>query len=173
MKAKVLFLFLLATACGVTAANWPGFRYDGLGISTEKSAPIRWSATENVRWRVALPDAGNSSPIVWDNRVFITQAQGEKRSVICFDRTNGKQLWQQGVSYAEKDDTHETNPHASPTPVTDGTRVIAWFGSAGVVCYDCRKELWRRDWEASINGATAVRRFSSGLVPAPFGPARA
>jgi outer membrane protein assembly factor BamB len=139
------FLLLLA-AIPVTAANWPAFRYDGLGIAPEKTAPVKWSASENVRWRVALPDQGNSSPIVWSNQVFITQAQGEKRSVICFDRANGKQLWQEGVSYAGKDDTHETNPHASPTPVTDGARVIAWFGSAGVVCYDLAgKELWRRD----------------------------
>ena len=130
----------------LVAANWPGFRNDGSGISSEKNAPVKWSATENVRWRTALPGKGNASPIVWGDKVFITQAEGPKRTVMCFDRANGKLLWQQGVGYAEKDDSHDTNPHGSATPVTDGERVIAWFGSAGVVAYDMKgKELWWRD----------------------------
>ena len=130
----------------LVAADWPGFRNDGSGISSEKNAPVKWSATENVRWRTALPGKGNASPIVWGDKVFITQAEGPKRTVMCFDRANGKLLWQQGVGYAEKDDSHDTNPHGSATPVTDGERVIAWFGSAGVVAYDMKsKELWWRD----------------------------
>lgn len=110
--------------------------------------PIRWSATENIRWKVALPERGNSTPIVWGDRVFLTQALEKegRRTVMCFDRANGKQLWQSGVTYREKEETHATNPYCSASPVTDGERVIAWFGSAGVVCYDfAGKELWRRD----------------------------
>jgi outer membrane protein assembly factor BamB len=65
---------------------------------------------------------------------------------MCFDRTNGRLLWPQGPPYAEKESTHETNPLASSSPVTDGERVIAWFGSAGLYCYDLDgKELWHRD----------------------------
>jgi outer membrane protein assembly factor BamB len=109
---------------------------------------IRWTATENVRWKTPLPERGNSTPIVWGDRVFVTQAIDKegRRTVICFDRTSGKQLWQSGVAHREKEETHPTNPYCSASPVTDGTRVIAWFGSAGVVCYDfAGKELWRRD----------------------------
>jgi outer membrane protein assembly factor BamB len=131
---KTIFSFVSVAVFSVaqlSAANWPAFRNDGHGISSEKNAPLKWSATENVRWRTALPDKGNASPIVWGDKVFITQAVGPKRTVMCFDRASGKLLWQEGVSYAEKDDTHDTNPHASATPVT-GDRAVRFGGRGGV-----------------------------------------
>ena len=139
---------LLVGMCGtISAANWPGFRGPtGDGISQEKKLPLKWSATENVRWKTALPEGGNSSPVVWGNRVFLTQAvdKGSRRLVMCFDRANGKLLWQRETRYADKEPTHTDNPYCSATPVTDGTRVIASLGSAGLVCYDYSgKELWR------------------------------
>jgi outer membrane protein assembly factor BamB len=136
----------LVTASGALAANWPAWRYDGSGIAPEKSAPTKWSKAENVRWRTPLPGPGNSSPIVWEDKVFITQAEGAKRSVMAFERKGGKLLWQQGTSYTQKDASHETNPHGSATPVTDGERVLATFGSAGVHAFDLNgKLLWSRD----------------------------
>ena len=144
--AKFCFAGLFTFAAGAFAANWPAWRYDGNGVAPDKSTPVTWSKTQNVRWRTPLPGPGNSSPIVWDRKVFITQASGDKRELMGFDRADGKLLWRSGTSYEGKDPSHETNPHASSTPVTDGERVIAWFGSAGLVCYDVNgKELWRRD----------------------------
>ena len=137
-----LVLFLLA-------ANWPSWRgADGLGISKDATVPTHWSKTENVRWRVGLPEPGNSTPAVWGNRVFVTQALKEqkRRILMCFDRESGKLLWQSGVSYSESEPTHATNPYASASPVTDGNLVIAWFGSAGLLAYSMDgRELWRRD----------------------------
>lgn len=136
-------------AVGVQAANWPAWHGPkGSGVTPETHLPVRWSATENVRWKVPLPDRGNSSPIVWRDRVFVTQAieKDNRLTVLCFNRASGRVLWQSGISYLEKDPTHETNPYGSASPVTDGERVIAWFGSAGVYCYNMNgKELWRRD----------------------------
>src|SRR6185295_621256 len=136
-------------AVRVHAGNWPAWHGpNGSGVTTETNLPVRWSATENIRWKVPLPDRGNSSPIVWRDRVFITQAiEKEKRlTVMGLNRADGKILWQSGTTYLEKDPTHEANPYCSASPVTDGERVIAWFGSAGVYCYDLNgKELWRRD----------------------------
>jgi outer membrane protein assembly factor BamB len=133
----------------VSAANWPGLRgADGSGVTKEKNLPLRWSTNENVAWRVALPDRGNSTPIVWGGRVFITQATegGTRRNVMCFDRRNGKLLWQSGVTWTEMEPSHDDNPPCTPSPVTDGQRVVAWFGSAGVHCYDFDgRELWRSD----------------------------
>ncbi len=146
MNARLLFGFGLLVAITASAANWPAWRYDGSGIAPEKNAPVKWSTNENVRWRAELPGPGNSSPIVWENKVFVTQADSEKRDVICFDRKTGKLLWRGGMTHATKERTHETNPYGSATPVTDGQRVIAWFGSAGMICFDLDgKELWRRD----------------------------
>ncbi len=141
---------VLVTMCGpISAANWPGFRGPaGDGVSLEKELPLRWSATENVRWKAPLPEGGNSSPIVWANRVFLTQAvdKGSRRLVMCFDRADGRLLWQRESPYLEKESTHPDNPYCSATPVTDGTHVIASLGSAGMVCYDFSgKELWRKD----------------------------
>jgi outer membrane protein assembly factor BamB len=148
MKAKAQFISFLFFALTATAfaANWPAWRFDGTGISPEKNVPVKWSKTQNIRWRTPLPEPGNSSPIVWEDRIFVTQAVGAKREVMCLDRKSGKVIWQEGATYEGKDPTHETNPFASPTPVTDGERVIAWFGSAGIFCYDFNgKQLWRRD----------------------------
>jgi outer membrane protein assembly factor BamB len=146
MKAKLVCSTLFALAASAFAANWPAWRYDGTGLAPEKNAPVKWTKTENVRWRAPLAAPGNGSPVVWGEKIFITQAQGAKRELLCLDRKDGKVLWQAGTSYEDKDPTHETNPHASATPVTDGERVIAWFGSAGIFCYDLNgKELWRRD----------------------------
>ena len=128
------------------AANWPAWRYDGTGIAPEKNVPTRWNKSENVRWRAALPEPGNSSPIIWGDKVFLTQPEKTKRELLCLDRKDGKILWRATATYEGKDPTHETNPFASPTPVTDGERVIAWFGSAGILACDMNgKELWRRD----------------------------
>jgi outer membrane protein assembly factor BamB len=136
---------------------------------------LRWSTNENIRWRVALPDPGNSTPIVWGNRVFVTQAIAKegRRLLMCFNRRDGKLLWQQGPTYAEQEPTHETNPQCSASPVTDGTRVIASFGSAGLFCYDFRgRELWRRELGVQRhiwgNGASPV--IHGDLCFLNFGP---
>src|SRR5262245_42436651 len=95
------------------AANWPAWRGpEGVGVSPEKNLPLRWSTNENVRWRTGLPERGNSTPITWGNRVFVTQAieKEKRRALMCFDRTTGKLLWQAGPSVTESEPTHETNP---------------------------------------------------------------
>jgi outer membrane protein assembly factor BamB len=144
-----LMVAALFLAAPLHAANWPAWRGPGAnGVSSEKNLPTRWSTNENVRWRVPLPEAGNSTPVVWGDRIFVTQpiAMENRRTVMCFDRASGRLLWQSGVVVKDPERTHETNPYASGSPVTDGERVIAWFGSGGLVCYDFTgKELWRTD----------------------------
>src|SRR5262249_46004338 len=136
---NTLSLLLSTMVCGMVteafAANWAAWRGPhGTGVCDEKNLPLRWSTNENVRWRSTLPGPGNSTPIVWANRVFVTQALEKegRRTLMCFDRANGTLLWQQGPTYAEKEMTHETNPQCASSPVTDGERVVAWFGSAGL-----------------------------------------
>jgi outer membrane protein assembly factor BamB len=121
----------------------------GSGVTMETELPIEWGPEKNVRWRVALPDRGNSTPVVWGDRVFITQPieSGHFRGTMCFDRETGDVLWQQGVTYSKPERSHRTNPYCSPSPVTDGERVVVSYGSAGVYCYDFKgKELWSRDF---------------------------
>ncbi|HEV3143851.1 MAG TPA: PQQ-binding-like beta-propeller repeat protein [Gemmataceae bacterium] len=145
MSAAFIALFVASAK----AENWPSWRGPtGEGYSEDKAPPLKWSAKENVRWKVPLPEAGNSSPVVLGERVFVTQAsdKGTKRGLMCFNRTDGKLLWHKFVEFATKEPTHDTNPFCSATPVTDGERVIASYGSAGMACYDLDgKELWKKD----------------------------
>lgn len=143
---------ILLLACSATsglAGNWPAWRGpEGNGVCREENLPLQWSTNRNLRWRVALPDRGNSTPVVWGDSVFLTQSleQEHRRTVMCLDRRDGKLLWQAGPVWNENDPTHEENPHCSSSPVTDGRCVIAWFGSAGVYAFDRKgRELWRRD----------------------------
>ncbi len=149
-------LSVLSIPFAAAASNWPGWRGpDGTGVSTEKDFPLKWSTNENVRWRVDLPGRGNSSPIVWGERVFVSQAVSSenRRTVMCFDRATGKLLWQSGPTYTEREPTQQNNPYCAATPVTDGERVIASFGSAGLYCFDFTgKEIWRRDFGKMNNG---------------------
>jgi len=160
MRLCILALFI--SVSGLFADNWPQWRGPhGTGVSGESTLPTRWSTNENVRWRTALPARGNSTPVIWGNRVFITQPvetartesaaeselkKGTRRTVMCFDRSNGKILWQSGVDPKVDEPTHADNPYCSGSAVTDGERVIAWFGSPGIYAYDFNgRELWHRD----------------------------
>ena len=149
--SALLTLVLFAMNNSAQAAeNWPAWRgIDGTGVVPADNLPTTWGPDhENIRWRTPLPESGNSTPIIWENRVFITQPleKEKRRTLMCFDRNDGKLLWQQGVVYDQEDPSHATNPYCSPSPVTDGERVVVWFGSAGLYCYDLEgNELWRRD----------------------------
>jgi outer membrane protein assembly factor BamB len=145
--AAALAVLLSGSICSAAATPWPAWRGpSGSGISDDKNLPLQWNDRDNVRWRIPLPGPGNSTPIVWGHRVFLTQAVGNRRTLICFDRADGKLLWQSGVTYTQDEPTHRSNPYCAASPVTDGERVIAFFGSAGLFCYDLEgKELWRRD----------------------------
>ncbi|MBL6764107.1 MAG: PQQ-binding-like beta-propeller repeat protein [Verrucomicrobiae bacterium] len=164
---------------GVTAshgANWPEWRGpNGDGTASEASLPSSWSRTENVTWKVALPEAGNSTPVVWGDRVFLTQAvdDGRKRQIICFDRKTGDRRWVKTVGFSGSEATHETNPHCSASPATDGERVVVSFASAGLHCFDMDGgELWHRDFgkQAHIWGNGASPTLHGDLVYLNFGP---
>jgi outer membrane protein assembly factor BamB len=160
----------LALACLVcfapcaAADNWPAWRGPtGQGLCAEKDVPLKWSATENVKWKVPLADQGNSTPVIWGDRIFLTQANkgGTVRSLLCFARGDGKLLWQKDVHYADKERNWNPSWYANASPVTDGKLVVVNFASAGMYCYDVDgKELWKRTdlgkWE---------HMFGSGSSP--------
>lgn len=172
--ALLLAAFLMAGGNGVGAANWPAWRGpEGTGVCAEKGLPTRWGPTENVRWKVALPERGNSTPIVWGNRIFVTQSVGNDRLLFCFDRRDGRKLWQAGAKDVEKELTHGTNPYCAGSPVTDGERVYAAFGSAGLWCFDFEgKEVWHRDLgkQRHIWGNAGSPVLHGNLCVLNFGP---
>jgi len=143
---RLLVLTPFVLNLSLSAANWPAWRGPfGTGISEERNLPVHWSRTNNVKWRIPLSERGNSTPIVWGDRVFLTQPTGTRRSLLCLRRADGKREWESSITSAENEPTHGTNPYCSASPVTDGERVIVSYASDGLFCYDMAgKELWRR-----------------------------
>ncbi len=106
-----------------------------------------WSPTSNVKWRVKVPGEGNSSPIVWGDRLYLTTAQngGGRLSLVAFNRADGKQLWEAVIPQDGIEHVHHKNGHASATPVTDGKMIYASFGRHGLVAFDMTGKIaWHR-----------------------------
>lgn len=132
LSSHLLPVLILFAAAPVAAENWPGWRGPrGDGTSVEKNVPLRWNGKsgENVAWKVPLPGTGHSSPIVWEDRVFVVSClpDTEERALLCLDRKTGQTLWQQIVLHAPLEKKHDLNSFASGTPATDGTLVYVTF----------------------------------------------
>ena len=168
------WLIVQLLAFGALAGQWPGWRGpEGVGVATENGLPLHWSTNLNVHWRTPLPEPGNSTPIVWNQLVFVTQSVERRRTLMCFNRATGELVWLQGPAYSASESTHESNPYGSSSPVTDGERVIVWFGSAGLYCYDfVGKELWHRELgrQRHIWGWGSSPILSGELCYLNFGP---
>ena len=107
--------------------------------------PVTWSATENVSWKIDLPEAGNSTPVVKGDRIFVTQAitEGKRRGIICYSAKDGRKLWEQFVAQDVDETTHKTNPYCSASAFVEGDRVVAWLGNSGVFAWTLDgKQLW-------------------------------
>jgi outer membrane protein assembly factor BamB len=127
-----LLVPLLIQIRDVAAENWPGWRGPrGDGTSQEKNLPTTWNGEtgENVLWKVKLPGEGHSSPVVWDDRVFLGACLPEslERVLLCLDRRSGKELWRQTVVRCPLETKHTLNSRASGTPATDGELVYIAF----------------------------------------------
>ena len=117
-------------------SRWRG--PSGHGLVDGTAYPDTWSDTDHVLWKVNVPGRGNSSPIVWDDRIFLTTARerGKRISILSFRRSDWELLWETFVPTDRPEHTHQKNTHASATPTTDGERVYASFGSQGLVAVD-------------------------------------
>ncbi|MFT5524741.1 MAG: outer membrane protein assembly factor BamB [Pirellulaceae bacterium] len=145
------FIFVLALVVGGDASEanrWPGFLGAGANELAANSLPLKWSAQSNIGWQADIPGYGQSSPVVWDGKIFVTSLTGnskEKLLVSCFQLSDGKKLWSQ--------ETESTNPEknsvyisrAAPTPVVDANGVYAYFESGDVVAVShAGVALWKR-----------------------------
>ena len=151
---KLLSAFTLLSICLVTLtvaaeSNWTQWRGSaGNGLSNATGVPQTFSK-DNVIWKTELPGAGQSSPIFWEDTVYLTSAteNGKQRVVIAVERTTGDIQWQTIVWEGEAEDTHSMNNRASSTCATDGESVIAFFGKGGLHSLDAKtgKIVWSRD----------------------------
>lgn len=150
----LMSLALVAVVCSSldrlsAETRWPRWRGpSGDGQSSETTLPIKWSKND-LAWKVPLPGVGESSPVIWLDKLFLTTSEdgARRRSVLCLDRNNGKLLWKQTVEFkGQPEELHKLNTFASPTCVTDGEVVVAFFGRAGLHAYSLESEhLWSNE----------------------------
>ena len=130
------------------AKYWPRWRGpSGQGHVAGTRYPDKWSDTLNVKWKIAVPGRGHSSPIVWGDRIFLTTARdsGSRLSMLAYRRTDGKLLWETDVPATGVERVYRKNSHASATPVTDGKRIYTSFGTHGLAAFDLDgKLLWHQ-----------------------------
>lgn len=152
---------------GKEPAFWPQWRGpSGQGYCEDAHVPLTWSETEHVLWKTRLPGKGNSTPIVWGERVFLTASSpdGKQRFVLCLSTRDGKILWQRtATDNAPREKTYSWNGYASPSCVTDGQAVYAFFGTPGLFCYNMDgKLLWKHDFGVFTSAA------GWGIAASPF-----
>jgi outer membrane protein assembly factor BamB len=144
-----LCAFVVASFASLAVAeDWPQWRGPhGDGHSDQKGVPVHWDA-KSIVWKTPLPGDGQSSPVIWGERIFLTSAfgKGNKRVVLGLDRRKGNILWQREAWEGSPEKSHAMNGWATATCATDGERVVAFFGKGGLHCYDNDgKPLWSRD----------------------------
>lgn len=144
---------LESAAEGRVRSNWPRFRgAEGAALTDCKNLPTTWDAAtgKGIVWKTAVPLPGNNSPVVWQDRLFLTGATEQRREVYCFDVDSGKLLWQVPVpgspeSAANPPELMEQTGFAAPTAATDGQRVYAMFATGDVAAFDfAGKMVWTR-----------------------------
>jgi len=194
IRALVPFLAVFAMA---GEADWPQFRgpfASGIGSG---DPPVNWDVKtgENILWKTPIPGLAHSSPAVWGNRVFLTTAVNVDRElteddlkvgrhgniapvveddvhewrVLCLDKQTGKILWDRkanrGVPAIKR---HTKSTHANPSPAVNGERVVAFFGSEGLYCYDMDGELqWSKDFGTLDSSFFQYRQAQWGFASSP------
>lgn len=198
-RSTVVVVGLLVASSGAIAQQWPAFRGPGgSGVAPSAASPpvaFDLASSRNVAWRTPIPGLGHSSPIVWNDRIFVTTAVAESGTpsvqtgdvsragidsakdvgthtwrVVAIDRDSGKILWDRaahtGVPRLKR---HVKASHASATPATDGRVVVALLGSEGLFCYDVDgRLLWKQDLGVMDVGLVDDPSYQWGPASSPI-----
>jgi outer membrane protein assembly factor BamB len=145
LRTALTIVLLSAAGVAPRAENWPQWRGPSLnGLSGEKNLPLRWSSTQNVTWKLALPAWSGSTPIVWGDRIFLNVADQNNLYLWCVDRARGVMMWKQFLGGGNV--RMQKQNMSSPSPVTDGRHVWVMTGTGILKAFDFDgKELWMRD----------------------------
>ena len=185
LRALCVAASVVSLSPAVADGNWPNWRGPGLnGIALNADPPVTWSETENIKWKTALPGDGQTTPIIWGDRIFLQAAvpvEGETTDfdatkatrpitgryefvVLCLDRKSGEILWQKTVCDAVPHQGHHPSTSLAPySPVTDGQHVWASFGSRGLYCLDYDGNVV---WQHALIQMNIRGPFGEGSSPA-------
>lgn len=141
--AATLATALLFSAA-LRAAEWSRFRGpNGSGVVDASAMPVEFGPEQAVAWAAQVP-FGRSSPVLTERHVFLTATAGDELLILAIDRSTGRELWRRGIPRDYQAELHGATDSATPSPVTDGVNVYAFFHEAGLVSYDATGELrWR------------------------------
>jgi len=146
MRSAIVSACLVLTAQAVClGGNWPHWRGPTMnGAANERGVPVTWSATDNITWKLPLPDFSGSTPIVWNDRIFLNVAEGTELYLVCVDRDKGSGLWKAHLGTGNAKVRKQNM--SSPSPVTDGTHVWVMTGTGILKAFDfAGREIWARD----------------------------
>lgn len=135
---------LVAGVPAVRAENWPQWRGAKLdGVSRETGLPREWSKSENIAWRLELPGAAGATPVVWDDHIYLTSAEGSDLVLLAIS-TEGKQLWKHVIADQNKGVRGDEGNYASPSPSTDGRHVWTMMGTGELACFTADgQQVWK------------------------------
>lgn len=181
---------------GAAAENWPQFRgVNASGVSDSHKLPRSWSVPEGVgvRWKTPIAGLGHSSPIIWDDRIYVTTAlSGEKEPelkvglygdgdsakdmgeqrwlLICLDKSTGRVLWErEGHRGAPTVARHTKATHCNSTPATDGKHIVTFLGAEGLFCFDMdSKPVWKKDLGRLEGGPLEFDTMEWGFASSPI-----
>ncbi|MGA9771579.1 MAG: PQQ-binding-like beta-propeller repeat protein [Blastocatellia bacterium] len=147
MRKRILLASIIALVSieVAMADNWPQWRGPALnGTSAEKNLPLKWSAEENVTWKLPLPSWSGSTPIIWGDKIFLNIADGDDLFLWCVDRAKGTPLWKKRLGGGNTKMRKQNM--SSPSPVTDGKSVYVMTGTGVLKGFDFTgNEQWSRD----------------------------
>ena len=147
-KYYVFIVFVLVGVSAAFSSDWPHWRGPYFNGSTdEENLPSSWSQTEGIAWSVDLPGCSAATPIIWGEMVFLSGVDTGRDMLLamCFDRANGKLLWQHDITKGISRDRRST--YAAGSPVTDGKLVVFFYGNGDLACFDVGG---RRKWARNI-----------------------
>ncbi|MDX2034304.1 MAG: PQQ-binding-like beta-propeller repeat protein [Blastocatellia bacterium] len=201
MRFRLLFLLLFLVLPAAAQRqnpqrNWPSFRGPhASGVADGQGLPDTWDGEKgaNIRWRTRIPGLAHSSPIVWEDKLFVTTAVSSRNDarfkpglygagdasedlsvhqwkVLCLDKKNGKILWEKtAYEGAPREKRHIKSTYASSTPATDGRYVVAFFGSQGLYAFDMKGKLvWKKDLGRLDVGAYDLPSYEWGTASSPI-----
>jgi outer membrane protein assembly factor BamB len=168
-------LRLLLVACVATTlsaqlsaeSSWPAFLGAGATGVRPESLPSAWSPEQNTLWTAAIPGHGQSSPVIWEQRVFVTSVEGPMKDtcrVLCFSAVDGEEIWRGELKNSVPQENSLYVSRAAPTPVVDSDRLVTLFESGDCVAWSLDGEiLWQRNLSADYGPINA--KFGLGASP--------
>lgn len=150
MKSAITLALLFSSTVVLDASDWPQFRGEGgLGIGTGRP-PVEFGGDKNLKWKTAVPK-GHSSPCIFGDKIALTGVDDRRLVTFCIDRRDGRESWRVAAAAGKLEAAHRLGSPATPTCCTDGERLVAYFGSYGLLAYDWNgNELWKKSLPAPI-----------------------